>query len=125
MELIIGGAYAGKLRCAIEKYGLSPDIVCDLRQGAPAVGCRCYRHLEAFTKRCAEAGLSAEEALSALEPCLESAEVIISREIGSGIVPMDELERRWRELHGQVLSAIARRAERVTRLFLGIPEVLK
>ena len=125
MELINGGAYAGKFSYAKEKYCFAGDGVCDLRTSSPAAGCRCFRHLEAFTKRCAEDGLSAEETLRLLLPCLEEADAVIAREIGSGIVPMDETERRWRELHGQVLSALAKRAEKATRLFCGIPEELK
>ena len=50
---------------------------------------------------------------------------IISREIGSGVVPMTPEERNWRELHGQVLQALANRADRVFRIFCGLPEVLK
>ena len=46
-------------------------------------------------------------------------------EIGSGVVPMDPRERAWRELHGQVLRFLAERAKGVTRIFCGLPEVLK
>jgi adenosyl cobinamide kinase/adenosyl cobinamide phosphate guanylyltransferase len=38
---------------------------------------------------------------------------------------MAAFEREWRELHGAVLKELALRAERVTRIFCGIPEVLK
>lgn len=61
--------------------------------------------------------------LERLEPVLP--EVVISREIGSGVVPMDPRERAWRELHGQVLRFLAERAKGVTRIFCGLPEVLK
>ncbi|MBR0156296.1 MAG: bifunctional adenosylcobinamide kinase/adenosylcobinamide-phosphate guanylyltransferase [Clostridia bacterium] len=125
MELIIGGAYAGKLTYAAAKYGFGEGDVLDLALRDPDGSSPALRHLEAYTKRCAENGFSAEKTLEMLEPCLAAGAAVISREIGSGIVPMDETERRWRELHGQVLSALAKRAERVTRLFCGIPEVLK
>ena len=38
---------------------------------------------------------------------------------------MDPRERAWRELHGQVLRFLAERAKGVTRIFCGLPEVLK
>ena len=67
--------------------------------------------------------LGAAALLERLEPVLP--EVVISREIGSGVVPMDPRERAWRELHGQVLRFLAERAKGVTRIFCGLPEVLK
>ena len=67
----------------------------------------------------------AKELLERLHPLLPGTMAIISREIGSGVVPMTPEERNWRELHGQVLQALANRADRVFRIFCGLPEVLK
>ena len=64
-------------------------------------------------------------AAGAPPPLLPGTMAIISREIGSGVVPMTPEERNWRELHGQVLQALANRADRVFRIFCGLPEVLK
>ena len=50
---------------------------------------------------------------------------VISREIGSGVVPLDAAERRWREVHGAVLQGLAARAEHVSRIFCGLEERLK
>lgn len=87
-----------------------------LRSGAgfPA-GKRCYYHLEAFTR--------AEE-LAAPELFPEDT-VIISREVGSGVVPMDAAERAWRERHGALLQQLSRRSETVIRIFCGLPQQLK
>ena len=82
MKLIIGGAYQGKLTWAVEQFGLAPDTLCDLAQGFQP-GKRCYYHLEAFTR--------AEE--SAAPELFPEDAVIISREVGSGVVPMDAAER--------------------------------
>ena len=49
MKLIIGGAYQGKLTWAVEQFGLTPDMLCDLARGFQP-GKRCYYHLEAFTR---------------------------------------------------------------------------
>ena len=117
MELIIGGAYQGKLTYAVKKYGFSKEDLFDLAEGLPGREYRCYYHLEALSRR----GLSSAEIL-ALIP--ENA-VVISREIGAGIVPMDPAERLWREAHGAVLRALAERADSVTRIFCGFAEVIK
>ena len=114
MKLILGGAYQGKLTWAVEQFGLAPDTLCDLAQGFQP-GKRCYYHLEAFTR--------AEE-LAAPELFPEDA-VIISREVGSGVVPMDAAERAWRERHGALLQQLSRRSETVIRIFCGLPQHLK
>lgn len=124
MELILGGAFQGKLTYASEKYGLSGEALCDLVTGLPDAGKKCVYHLEAFTKKAAKKGLTALEALELLMPVSRFC-AVVSREIGNGIVPMAAFEREWRELHGAVLKELALRAERVTRIFCGIPEVLK
>lgn len=41
MKLIIGGAYQGKLTWAVEQFGLTPDMLCDLARGFQP-GKRCY-----------------------------------------------------------------------------------
>ena len=51
MDLIIGGAFQGKLEYAMKRYGLTDADVCDLALGAPVPGKRCYRHLEALSRR--------------------------------------------------------------------------
>ena len=51
MDLIIGGAYQGKLTLAAREYGLTPGDICDLAAGEPAPGTRCYIHLEELTRR--------------------------------------------------------------------------
>ena len=114
MKLIIGGAYQGKLTWAVERFGLTPDMLCDLARGFQP-GKRCYYHLEAFTRA---------EKLAAPELFPEDA-VIISREVGSGVVPMDAAERAWRERHGALLQQLSRRSETVIRIFCGLPQQLK
>lgn len=114
MYLIIGGAYQGKLTWAVERFGLTPDMLCDLALGFQP-GKHCYYHLEAFTR-------TEEAAAPDLFP--EDA-VIISREVGSGVVPMDAAERAWRERHGALLQRLAQRSETVTRMFCGLPQQLK
>ena len=115
MDLIIGGAYQGKCTFAAEKYGLAAEDICDLSISAP-VPARCYLHLEALTRR----GEAAESL-----PLLLAAEVVVAREIGSGVVPIDAGERAWRERHGRLLRQLAEQAGHVYRIFCGLTEELK
>ena len=96
--MIIGGAYQGKLTLAAREYGLTPGDICDLAAGEPAPGTRCYIHLEELTRR--------QEDTESYLPLLTAAEVVIAREIGSGVVPMDAGERAWRERHAQTEGSL-------------------
>lgn len=51
--------------------------------------------------------------------------VVIGDEIGCGVVPLAEDERRYRELYGRMMCELCRRAERVTRIVCGICQVIK
>ena len=116
MELVIGGAFQGKLTWALQHYGLTMADVCDLAAGDPVPGKRCYWHLEAFTRRCGDA--------AQYLPLFADA-VVITRQVGGGIVPMDGQERVWRERHGALTQQIARQATHVTHILCGLTEELK
>ena len=51
--------------------------------------------------------------------------IIISDEIGNGIVPMDAEEREYRERLGRILIRIASESERVERIICGIGQRMK
>lgn len=119
MELIIGGAYQGKLTYAREKYGLKDtDIYTCAEDGKLDASFRCIRRLEEYVLGCLRSGT---------EPCGAFREdaVLICRDISAGIVPMDPEQRAWREAVGRYLSALAAQADSVTRVFCGLPQKLK
>ena len=51
--------------------------------------------------------------------------VIVTDEIGCGIVPMDPFQREVREQTGRVCTALAGKARRVHRVICGIGTVIK
>lgn len=63
--------------------------------------------------------------LDALTDELSRYEVVIATEVGGGVVPVDAGERAGREAAGRLSCLLARRAERVVRVFCGLPVVLK
>ena len=117
MDLVIGGAFQGTLSWAAREYDLKPEELCDLAAEEPRAGARCCFHLEELTRRDADA--------ARYLPQLLAADVVVSREVGSGVVPMDAGERDWRERHGVLLQELARRAVHVRRVFCGLTEELK
>jgi adenosylcobinamide kinase/adenosylcobinamide-phosphate guanylyltransferase len=51
--------------------------------------------------------------------------VLVSNEVGCGIVPDNALARRFRDLQGRVNQRLAARADRVVLLVAGLPLVVK
>lgn len=124
MELIIGGAFQGKLNYVKNKYGFSPSDVCDCSLSDTDFASPCIYHFEHFSLKCAENGL---DAISILEENLElmSNSVIICDDISCGVVPIDPVLRKWREVNGRMLEIISQKADTVTRVFCGIGQRLK
>jgi adenosylcobinamide kinase/adenosylcobinamide-phosphate guanylyltransferase len=51
--------------------------------------------------------------------------VLVSNEVGFGIVPDNELARRFRDLQGRLNQRLAARADRVVLMVAGLPMVVK
>ena len=51
--------------------------------------------------------------------------VVIADDIFCGVVPLEAETRLWREETGRALTALAREADTVTRIFCGLPMRLK
>jgi len=116
MTLIVGGAGQGKLAYALEKTGLEESQV----SYDPACPAPVVAGLEEWLRGC-PAGMPVLEKLLEARPDV----VILCREVGSGVVPMDREERAWRERVGRVCCDLAARADCVLRLYCGLPTVLK
>ena len=123
MILIIGGAYQGKTEYA-RSLGISD--ICD---GASEDTDRVWEHsavnnFQLLVKRQLERGLDPLEKAEKLfdkNPDI----VIISTEIGCGIVPMEKSERVWREAVGKTCCFFAQKSSRVVRVICGIPTIIR
>ena len=54
-----------------------------------------------------------------------SDKILLCEDISCGVVPIDPEQRAWREAVGRMNAMLAARAERVTRIFCGLPMELK
>ncbi|MEK0165318.1 bifunctional adenosylcobinamide kinase/adenosylcobinamide-phosphate guanylyltransferase [Phaeobacter sp. A36a-5a] len=74
----------------------------------------------------AEADLIAEQAalMAALQRCAAEV-VVVSNEVGHGIVPDNALARQFREAQGRLNIALAGVADRAVLVTAGLPQVLK
>lgn len=63
--------------------------------------------------------------LEELAEQLAAHEIVITSEIGGGVVPVDPAERAAREAAGRLSCLLAGRADTVVRVVCGLPQVLK
>ena len=117
MDLVIGGAYQGKLSYARSAFALAEEDICDCREASCDLSRRCLWHYEAYIRRCLRTG-------AAPAPLREDA-VVIADDIFCGVVSVDAEERLWREECGRALTALSLASDSVTRLFCGLPLRLK
>ena len=124
--MIIGGAFQGKLRYARSMY---PKItwadgkVCPYEE---IKTCEGIFHLEEYIRRVmqeeeARPYLETLNGLAGINPRI----VVVSDEVGYGLVPADPFERRYRETAGRICTRLAADAERVDRVVCGIGTVIK
>lgn len=110
MELYIGGYKQGKLKYVRDKYPDADD--------------RILNDFHLWIKKLMKDGENASE--KALEYIKSNPEcIIICDEIGNGIVPMDEFERKYREELGRILCDVADKADSVERIICGIGQKIK
>ena len=120
MKLYIGGAGNGQRELAAKETGLTP-VSCapDTALTAPIID-NFHLTVRELLQNGGDAKAFAQR-LAAENPNA----VIVCDEIGLGIVPLDPFERLWREETGRALCILAEAAERVTRVYCGIPQVIK
>lgn len=124
MEMIIGGAYQGKVRYARERF---PDVeflwAGDLTE-EDLLHAEGIHGFHAFIRKQMEQGMDVADLAEKLirqNPEL----ILISDEVGYGVVPVDALDRAYREAVGRVCTKLAAFSSRVTRVALGIGTVIK
>ena len=127
MKLFIGGYAQGKLDYVLKKYSREN---CEVWDGEIPVKPESEKkilivnHFHNWVKkRLTEGGEVEQEILSFVEKYPDC--VIISDEIGNGIVPMDAFERAYREQTGRILIELAKRAEEVERIVCGLEQKIK
>ena len=125
MDLIIGGAYQGKLEYARKRYGLEDKDIftCSESEGI-SFGCRCLDKAGEFALWCVRNGKDAVEYLEQYRDEWKDC-IFICEDIFCGVVPIGADMRAWREMAGRMCSYLSSEAEHVTRVFCGLEQVLK
>lgn len=144
MVLVIGGAYQGKYKVALELYRkksrnkdlerisvLDGTHAIQKSQGISEISSLenidIWNHFHTYVKQMLAQGKTRTDMLEQLEnignnnPNL----IIICNEVGSGIVPMEKEERIYREEVGRICCILAQKATDVIRVVCGIGTEIK
>lgn len=124
MILIIGGACQGKWTYAKEYTKVTQwcdGAVCTREELFHAQG---VFHFELFLRRELEAENNVETLADELMEKNREL-VIVSQEVGYGLVPMDAFDRVYREAVGRICTKLAAEAIEVHRVICGIGRVIK
>jgi adenosylcobinamide kinase/adenosylcobinamide-phosphate guanylyltransferase len=138
MDLIIGGYAQNKVEYAKNEYSdailyenLDTNrIIINLKEENSAKNI-IINNLQLVIKEFLSAGMKSEEVWQEIKNHILKLEehgtnlILISDEIGGGIVPMDAFDREWREVTGRILCRLAEQAQKVVRIVMGLPQIIK
>ena len=132
MKLVIGGYSQGKLNYVLNKNRLMEFCIVDgelpnteqLQEAKDKGQTVIVNHFHEWMRASIRQGKNAEqeilEFISDAPGC-----IVISDEIGNGIVPIDSFEREYRERTGRILVKLAEQADEVVRVICGIGQKIK
>ena len=125
MKLVVGGAFQGKFNFVKKQF---PDVkewldgyTCSRSE---IFACKGMVHFHDFIKRELKEGRSTEglaEEIIEKNPDI----IIVSNELGYGVVPVDPFDRKYREATGRICTRIAAKSSQVIRVVCGIGTVIK
>lgn len=137
MEFVIGGAYQGKKEYCKDTYQAKEEACFYCREEEPVstllnwisqndkAGNRFIFDLHLWVRACQKENLDACALLQDKMDSILGDTIITMDEVGQGIVPIDRIDRDYREAVGQCGKLLAGEAKKVTRVFCGLPQAIK
>ncbi len=125
MNLIIGGAYQGKLEYAKNKYKLDDSDIytCSENESISFDG-KCINAIQEYTLYCVKNSVDAVGVFKANRERWQNS-ILICNDIFCGVVPLGADMRAWRETTGRLCAYLSSQADTVERIFCGLEQKLK
>lgn len=132
MKLVIGGCFQGKLDYVLNEYKLTESYISENELPSEALLKKVenqkkrmvLNHFHIWMRnRMLQGGNPEQEIMDFVKQ--HSDMIVISDEIGNGIVPVDAFEREYRERTGRILVRLAEEADEVVRVVCGIGQKIK
>ena len=126
MILITGGAFQGKKAYAMERFHLTEQ---DMVNGADCTEndlfqAKAVADFQEYVRRVLKDG--GDPSILAEKLYTENPElIVITNELGSGVIPAEPFDRQWREASGRAACDLAKYATEVHRVVCGIGTVIK
>lgn len=117
MIFIIGGYAQGRLAYALQQYSLSAQDICDIAVTDDWQHHKIIYHAEELVTK--------HICLSDKILLQWQNKIIISQQVGCGLVPISAEERQWRESVGAMNQRIASYADTVIHVCCGLGMYLK
>ena len=126
MELILGGYAQGKLDFAKSCYPAAV-VFSDIPGDSGYNDVKIWNNFNLSVRKMFESGKKDDDVRNMIQSAIEFHRniVIISDEIGCGIIPMSADERHFREFVGRIQCFLAEKADKVYRVVCGIPQRIK
>lgn len=124
MIVVFGGAYCGKLNFIKEKFNISDNDIYYFKNEKLDLEKKALSGLHVFVLECLEKGYKPLDILKKNEEKLKN-KIVLCDDISSGIVPMESMNRRWREETGKCMQYLISKSESTYRIFFGIDTKLK
>ena len=124
MELIIGGAFQGKSEYAKKHFPQINWVNGNDIAEEQLLNAQGILHFHEYIKN----EMKQEHDVSALAKKITERNplvVLVSDEVGYGVVPVDAFERAYREAVGRICTELAAYSSRVTRVICGTGMVIK
>jgi adenosylcobinamide kinase/adenosylcobinamide-phosphate guanylyltransferase len=126
MKMIIGGAFQGKTLYASTLTGIMKEQMAD---GATCELDMIFKtpliyHFHEYVKRLIQMeqfSFDLPKQLMEKNPNL----VIVSNELGYGVVPIDAFDRKYRETTGRICCMLAEQSDEVHRVICGLGQKIK
>ncbi len=130
MKMIIGGAYQGQIEWAQEQYKDIKWVDGETCEFSEIYTCQGIFNFHTYIRRILreEREIATESRLITLAERLianNPAIIIVSNEVGYGLVPVDAFDRGYREQVGRVCTQLANASQEVVRVVMGIGNRIK
>lgn len=124
MEIIIGGAYQGKSEYAKKQYPQLNWVDGDSVTEKELMNAQGVTNFQQYIRRELKDG---KDVSDLAEKIIENNPdiILVSQEVGYGVVPVDAFDRKYREAVGRVCTKLAAYSHKVTRVVCGIGTVIK
>lgn len=135
IRLVIGGYAQGKWDYVRKQY--KEGILCEsalpdrmqVQEAKERGEALITNRIHKWVRSCVENGMDPQNEwkvfLKEWNTCEDLEWIAISDEVGNGIVPMEAMEREYREQTGRLLIELAKEADEVVRVVCGIGQKIK